>query len=182
MIEFIDKDYETVKQKTMYAAWAALKLACDRQQIAAPSYKTFTVLVHQRAGAEQTLKRRGSRAAYQQQPFYWALEQRTPRYGDRPFEIGHIDHPALGQSPRAAFDMTTAQTGDRSPRSIRYDQDFLILTLPTTRKGTAKITAGRGMKINHLYYWSEHFRDPAWETKQVPVRYDPFDAGTPTRS
>ena len=92
MIEFIEKNYETVKQKTMYAAWAALKLACDRQQIAAPSFKTFTVLVHQRAGAEQTLKRRGSRAAYQQQPFYWELEQRTPRHGDRPFEIGHIDH------------------------------------------------------------------------------------------
>ena len=34
------------------------------------------------------------------------------------------------------------------------------------------------MKINHIYFWSEHFRNPAWETKQVPVRYDPFDAGT----
>ena len=40
------------------------------------------------------------------------------------------------------------------------------------------MTAGRGMKINHLYYWSEHFRNPSWESKQVPVRYDPFDIGT----
>jgi transposase InsO family protein len=92
MIESIDTDYETLKQKTMYTAWAALKLDCDRQQIAAPSYKTFTVVVHQRAGTEQTFKRQGSRAAYQQQSFYWELEQRTPRHGDRPFEIGHIDH------------------------------------------------------------------------------------------
>jgi hypothetical protein len=30
MIEFIDKDYESLKQKTMYATWSALKLACDR--------------------------------------------------------------------------------------------------------------------------------------------------------
>ncbi len=48
MMESIDKDYETLKQKTMYAAWSALKLECDRQQIIAPSYKTFTVAVHQR--------------------------------------------------------------------------------------------------------------------------------------
>src|SRR5262245_41955565 len=50
--------------------------------------------------------------------------------------------------------------------------------MPTSRKGTAKVTPGRGMKINHIYYWSEHFRNPTWETKQVPVRYDPFDVGT----
>jgi hypothetical protein len=50
--------------------------------------------------------------------------------------------------------------------------------LPSTRKGTAKIAAGRGMKVNHLYYWSDHFRNPTWETRQVPVRYDPFDIGT----
>ena len=330
MMEFIDKDYESLKQKTMYATWSALKLACDRRQIPAPSYKTFTLAVHHRAGAEQTQKRRGRRAAYPLQPFYWELEQRTPRHGDRPFEIAHIDHtqadvwavcsqtgrvlgrpwislltdafsrrilalhltfdppsyrscmmilrecvrrhsrlpqilvmdggkefesiyfetllarcevtkktrppakarfgstcerifgtandrflhnlqgntqvarstrqitksvdprnhaawplkeihrrlseyayeiydtidhPALGQSPREAFDAATAQTGSRSHRKITYDQDFLILTLPSTRKGTAKIAAGRGMKINHLYYWSEHFRNPAWETQ-----------------
>ena len=92
MNEHIDKDYESLKQKTMYAAWAALKLDCERDQIPAPSLKTFAAAVHQRAGAEQTQKRQGSRAAYQVQPFFWELEQRTPRHGDRPFEIGHIDH------------------------------------------------------------------------------------------
>jgi putative transposase len=92
MIEFIANDYETLKQKTMFAAWSALKLTCDRQQIPAPSYKIFTIAVHRRAGPEQTLKRQGSRAAYQLQPFYWELQQCTPRHGDRPFEIGHIDH------------------------------------------------------------------------------------------
>lgn len=343
MVEFIDKDYETLKQKTMYATWSALKLACDRMQIPTPSYKTFTLAVHHRTGAEQIQKRCGRRAAYPHQSFYWELEQRTPRHGDRPFEIGHIDHtqadvwavcsqtghilgrpwislltdafsrrilavyltfdppsyrscmmivrecvrrhsrlpqiliadggkefesvyfeallarfevtkktrppskarfgstcerifgttnhqflhnlqgntqvarrtrqitksvdprshaawplkelhrklseyayeiydtmhhPALGQSPREAFNATIAQTGSRLHRQITYDRDFLILTLPTTRKGTAKITAGRGMKVNNVYYWSEHFRDPTWETHQVPIRYDPFDVGT----
>ena len=343
MTEFIDTDYESLKQKTMYIAWAALKLTCEREQIPAPSLKTFSIAVHQRSGAEQTQKRQGNRAAYQVQPFFWELEQRTPRHGDRPFEIGHIDHtqvdvwvicsqtgrllgrpwlsfltdaysrrilalhltfdppsyrsammiirecvrrhgrlpqilvldggkefesvyfetllarcevtkktrppakarfgstcerlfgtanthflhnltgntqaarntrqmtksvdprnhaawalrdlhqmlteytyeiydtldhPALGQSPREAFESVIAETGSRAHRNIAYDRDFLIFTLPTTRKGAAKVTAGRGMKLNHLYYWSEHFRNPAWETKQVPVRYDPFDIGT----
>lgn len=343
MAEFIDKDYETPKQKTMYAVWSALKLACDREHVATPSFKTFSLEVHKRFGAELTEKRQGSRAAYQVQPFFWQLEPRTPRHGDRPFEIGHIDHtqvdvwvvcsqtgrvlgrpwlslltdafsrrvlalyltfdppsyrscmmilrecvrrhcrlpqtivldggkefnsiyfetllarcevtkktrppakarfgstcerlfgtankqflhnlagntqaarlprqmtksvdprnhavwtiadfhrvlteyayeiydtldhPALGQSPREAFETAITLTGGRAHRRIAYNRDFLILTLPTTRKGTAKVTAGRGMKINHLYYWSEHFRNPSWEARQVPVRYDPFDIGT----
>lgn len=51
-----------------------------------------------------------------------------------------------------------------------------MLTLPTTAKGTAKVTVSRGVKINHVYYWCEAFRQIEGET--VPVRYDPFDAGT----
>lgn len=50
-------------------------------------------------------------------------------------------------------------------------------TLPTTAKGTAKVAPGRGVKINHVYYWAESLRDPAIEHSQVGVRYDPFDAG-----
>jgi putative transposase len=34
------------------------------------------------------------------------------------------------------------------------------------------------MEVNHIYYWSEHFRNPTWATAQVPIRYDPFDIGT----
>ena len=36
----------------------------------------------------------------------------------------------------------------------------------------------RGVKINHIYYWCEAFRDPEVQGETVPVRYDPFDAGT----
>jgi hypothetical protein len=109
----------------------------------------------------------------------WPLPELHQKLIEYAYEIyDTLEHPALGQSPREAFDTFLAQTGGRSHRSIAYDQNFLILTLPTTRKGTAKITPGRGMKINHVYYWSEHFRNPTWEAKQVPVRYDPFDVGT----
>src|SRR3974390_3379474 len=37
MEEFLEQDYETLKQKTRYASWAGLKLACDAQGIAVPS-------------------------------------------------------------------------------------------------------------------------------------------------
>ena len=40
------------------------------------------------------------------------------------------------------------------------------------------MTPGRGVKVNHIYYWSGSFQDPAIENQRVPVRYDPFDVGT----
>jgi transposase InsO family protein len=93
--EFIAVDYERLKQKSVYASWIALKLSCQEQQLLAPSYETFRLAVHAKGGHDQTLKRVGPRAAYQQEPFYWELELTTPRHGDRPFEIGHVDHTEL---------------------------------------------------------------------------------------
>ena len=52
-----------------------------------------------------------------------------------------------------------------------------MLTLPTTPKGTAKVTPSRGVKINHIYYWCEAFRNLETQGERVPVRYDPFDVG-----
>ena len=43
----------------------------------------------------QRLRRQGRRSAYALEPFYFELELKTPRHGDRPFEIGHIDHTEL---------------------------------------------------------------------------------------
>ncbi len=343
MNEFIATDYENLKQKSRYASWSALKLACDQRGILAPSFKTFCLTVRLRPGFEQTFKRQGHRAAYAHEGFYWELELTTPRHGDRPFEIAHVDHteldvetvcsrtgrslgrpwltmltdafsrrilalyltfdspsyrscmmalrecvrrharfpqivvvdggrefqsiyfetllaryectkktrpPAkprfgsvcerlfgtantqfihnlkgntqltrlarqvtqsvnpkgqavwgfeqlhrrlmeyayeiydtlhhavLGQSPRAAYETGIARTGQRAHRLIAYDREFLVHTLPTTSKGTAKIAPGRGVKIHNLYYWSDAFRAPDVEKQHVPVRYDPFDAGT----
>lgn len=341
MEEFLEQDYETLKQKTRYASWAGLKLACDAQGIAVPSYKTFCMAVKNRPALNQTRKRQGRRASYKLETFYWELDQKTPRHGDRPFEIVHVDHteldvesvastgqilgrpwmtivtdafsrrtlafyltfdapsyrscmmalrecvrrfnrlpqiivvdggrefgstyfetllaryecmkkirppakarfgavcerlfgttntqfvhnlrgntqitrnvrqvtksvdpknlatwplselyqrlsqylyevrdalnhPALGQSPREAFATGLARSGSRLHRMVPYNEEFLMLTLPTTAKGTAKVMPSRGVKINHVYYWCEAFRDPEVQREAVPVRYDPFDAG-----
>jgi hypothetical protein len=92
MATVIHQDYETHKQKSVYASWSALLSACNSQGLIAPSYETFRQTVHAAAGHAQTLKRMGPRAAYKQERFYWELELKTPRHGERPFEIGHVDH------------------------------------------------------------------------------------------
>ncbi|PSB31016.1 TnsA endonuclease N-terminal domain-containing protein [Stenomitos frigidus] len=342
---FIEDQYETHKQKRKLEVYgvfvdACLKAGVPLDQI--PSYKTFIKAIKRRSGYEQTTKREGRRAAYSQEPFFLELTITTPRHGDRPFEIGHIDHtqldielrcsstgrllgrpwatflvdantrrilavyvtfdapsyrscmmvlricvkrhgrlpqiivtdngaefhsiyfetllalfscaqkyrpaakarfnavgerlfgtsatqlihnlagntqimkkvrlvtksvnpknlalwtlgllymylcewayevydttehPALGQSPREAFATGIAQYGSRSHRVIPYDINFQILTLPTTREGRAKVQPNLGVKINHIYYWSNDFRDPEIEKSWVEIRYDPFDAG-----
>jgi len=343
MLESIENDFESAKQKSKYACWAALKQVCEQQGVVAPSYRAFRRAVGKRSRHEQTLKRKGRRAAYKYEPTYWVLESSTPRHGDRPFEIGHIDHteldielrcattdrnlgrpwmtilvdawsrrilavylsfdppsyrscmmvlrdcvrrharlpqvivvdggrefestyfetllaryeltkktrppaksrfgsvverlfgtcntqfihnlrgntqitrevrqvttsvnpkafatwslsdlnarlneylfevydrmdhPALGQCPRDAFTRGLEVSGLRLQRMIAYDQNFLLCTMPSTPKSTATVSPGRGVKIHHVYYWSDCFRDPELEQRQVPVRYDPFDAGT----
>lgn len=339
--KFIDEEYETYTQKTKSAVYDAYEAACSAKGIEPASYKTFARAVKMRPRFRQTEKRKGSKAAYQFQEFYWELEYTTPRHGDHPFHIGHIDHtqldeelvcsvtganlgrpwltilidafsrkilglyltfdppsyrscmmalrdcvsrygrllqilvtdggkefgsvyletllawfgctkktrpPAegrfgslgerifgtihsqliynlrgntqimrevrqvtqevnpkrqavwtlqalydllceyafkvydtsehrtLGVSPRDAFATGMARTGQRSCRLIPYDETFKIMTLPSTRTGTARVSPGRGVKINLIYYWSDSFRDPQVEQTSVPVRYDPWDA------
>ena len=341
--EWIAKDYESLKQRSRRSSWALLKVRCEEQNLTAPSYKTFCLWVRRRPAFERTLKRQGQRAAYAHAGIYLELNRTTPRHGDRPFEICHIDHteldvelvcsltgrllgrpwltlltdafsrrglafyltfdppsyrscmmilrecvrrhgrlpqiividggaefrstyfetllaryecikktrppararfgsvcerlfgttntqfihnlrgntqitrnvrqvtrsvnpkglaawtlgdlydrvseylyevydsidhPALGETPRQAFQAGLEAGGLRPQRMMPYDQEFLIATLPTTPKGIAVAAVGRGVKINHIYYWSDSFREPGVEDETVPVRYDPFDTGT----
>lgn len=342
MAQFIEVDYETLKQKRKLHVYGALARACESHGTPTPSYKTFCQEVNRRPLYEQLLKRRGRRAAYKSEPAYCELAFTTPRHGDRPFHICHIDHteldvellcsstdrnlgrpwltlltdafsrrllavtlsfdppsyracmialrecvhrhgrlpqivvadggkefestyfetllarydctkktrppakarfgsvcervfgttntqliynllgntqitkeirvvtssvnpknhavwtlgrlydrlcewayelydttvhPALGKTPRDCFADGLVRAGIRAHRSITYDDEFRMMTLPTTTKGTAFVSPGRGVKIHHLHYWSTVFRDPAVEQTSVPVRYDPYDAG-----
>lgn len=335
--------YETPKQLSKAAAYGELVRTCAAAAIDPPSYKTFSRVLARQPKHAQTEARQGRRAAYQQEPWYWNLTPTTPRHGDRPWEIGHIDHtqldvetvcsqtgrnlgrpwasfltdaysrrlvalvlsydppsyrscllllrtcvrrwnrlpqtlvvdggkefgsvyfetllaryavtkktrppaaprfgsvcerlfgtantefihrlagntqitknvrqvttandprrsacwtfgallaaleewadtvydtlphPALQESPRAAWDEALARTGQRPQRLIADDEHFRVLTFPTTPRGEARVQPGHGVKVNYLYYWNELFRRPEVEWTRVPVRYDPFDAGT----
>ncbi len=342
MNQFIETDYKTLKQKRRLHVYGALARACESHGTPAPSYRTFCEAVSHYDPYEQTLKRKGRRAAYGLEPPYLELELTTPRHGDRPFHICHIDHteldvelvcsetghnlgrpwltlltdafsrrllavvlsfdppsyrscmmvlrecvrrhgrlpqilvvdggkefeslyfetllaryectkktrppaqarfgsvcervlgtantqfvynlagntqltkevrvvtasvdprnhavwtlarlydrlcewayelydttlhPALGQTPRDCFESGMANTGFRSHRSIPYDEEFRMMTLPTTTKRTALVFPGKGVKINYIHYWSSAFRAPTVENTSVPIRYDPYDAG-----
>jgi transposase InsO family protein len=95
MNEIIESEYESVKQKSRIACWALLKEACKRQAVPTPSYTSFCLAVRNSNKLRQTLKRQGPRAAYQHGPFHMELDLKTPRHGDRPFEICHADHTQL---------------------------------------------------------------------------------------
>jgi putative transposase len=87
-------------------------------------------------------------------------------------------HPAPGESPKDAYDHGFQNTGSRFQRLIKYDHDFMIATMPTTLKGTAMVSRGRGVKINYISYWCDAMEDPKIQRKRVAVRFDPFDLGT----
>jgi transposase InsO family protein len=340
--EHIRTDYESKKSKNKHSSWLSFCTACNTVGMQPPSYATFCKACDQRPMYEQTKKRKGHRAAYAWKPQYWTLTLNTPRHGDRPFEVAHIDHteldvelieedsginlgrpwlttmvdafsrsflakyltfdppshrslmmiqrdcvkrhgrlpqiivvdggpefrsdyfelllaayqctkktrppaesrfgsvverlfgtcntqfvhnlrgttkimknvrqvtksvnpknlavwafreleerlneylfevydnlehPALTQSPRNCRISGMTTHGQRLQKVIHYNDDFIFMTMPSTKKGTAKLVPGRGIKINYLLYWSESFLDPELEGKSLSVRYDPFDAG-----
>ena len=341
--EHIRTDYESKKSKNKHSSWLAFCTACNTAGMQPPSYATFCKACDERPLYEQTKKRKGRRAAYAWKPQYWTLALNTPRHGDRPFEVAHIDHteldielieedsginlgrpwlttmvdafsrsflakyltfdppshrslmmiqrdcvkrhgrlpqiivvdggpefrsdyfelllaayqctkktrppaesrfgsvverlfgtcntqfvhnlrgttkimknvrqvtksvdpknlavwtfrelderlneylfevydnlehPALAQSPRHCRISGMSTHGERLQKVIHYNDEFIFMTMPSTRKGTAKLIPGRGIKINYLLYWSEMFLDPELEGRNLSVRYDPFDAGT----
>ena len=102
-----------------------------------------------------------------------ALAERVKLWADEEYET--MRHPALGMTPREAYELSLKRDGERRNRSIEYDDAFLRATFPTTRKGTAKVEPGVGVRLNYLEYWCEAMRDPTVEGTRVKVRYDPFD-------
>ncbi len=101
------------------------------------------------------------------------LAERVQQWADEEYET--IRHPALGMTPRQAYERSIERDGLRAHKQILYDETFRMATFPTTRKGTAKVVPGVGVRINHLDYWCEAMRDPTVENRQVKVRYDPFN-------
>jgi putative transposase len=78
----------------------------------------------------------------------WTLPDLNELMAEYFYEIyPTLDHPSLEQTPQAAFLAAQARSGDRDSRFIPYDEKFLMLTLPTTAKSTAKVVPGRGVRL-----------------------------------
>jgi transposase InsO family protein len=95
MMNFIRNDYETLKQPTKFSSWVKFKSIRERENLPYPSYQTYCTAIDARPRHDQMERRKGRRAAYQHKEFHWNLDQQTPKHGDRPFEIAHIDHTEL---------------------------------------------------------------------------------------
>lgn len=92
-------------------------------------------------------------------------------------EYDSREHPALLMSPFAAFNQGMAKHGLRTHRLIPDDENWRILTLPTTKKGLAKVHPTQGIQVKGIHYWNSAFRDPSIHKTYVEIRYDPFDVG-----
>lgn len=97
MNQVIDEEVLTSEQALITIAYGTLCNRCTEQGLLCPSEKTFRAEIKRRREEEIVLAREGRRAAYSITEFVWVIDQSTPRHGERPFEIGHIDHTQVDQ-------------------------------------------------------------------------------------
>ncbi len=97
------------------------------------------------------------------------LAERVQQWADEEYET--IRHPALGMTPREAYELSIKRDGQRIHKEISYDEAFRMATFPSTKKGTAVVRPGVGVRINYLEYWCEAMRDATIEDTQETVSY-----------
>jgi len=142
-----------------------------------------TTFIHNLAGNTQIMKhvRQVAKSVNPRGHAVWTLGALYVALRCWAYEVyDTIEHGTLKQLPKEVFETGLLRSGARAKQWIEYDDDFLQLTLPSTRKGTAKLVPGKGVKVNNIFYWArgDVFLDhPELEKKQIPVRYDPYDAG-----
>lgn len=84
-------------------------------------------------------------------------------------------HPTLGKTPRQAYAVGIELSGSRRARYWNYDEDFILLTMPTKGKGRLSIHPTHGLRLDNRHYWHDKFHDPRLHRKSVPFVFDPWD-------
>jgi len=92
---YLQTHYALPHAKRAAAVYRLYQQACVQHGIPAVSERTFYRVRARFTTLEVTGTREGRRAAYSVQPFFWQLDQTTPRHGERPFAIAHLDHTEL---------------------------------------------------------------------------------------
>lgn len=139
-----------------------------------------TEFIHNLLGNTQVMKqvRQVTKAMQPQEHAAWTLGDLYTFLCTWAYDVYDQDmHMTLGMSPREAWRSGLMLSGERAHLTKWYGEEFRYLSLPTTRKGTAKVECGRGVKINYLYYYSKAFDSRKVQGTQVLVRYDPFNIG-----
>lgn len=93
--ETFSTHYATPQAKGAAAVYALYRSACTRAGVPAVSERTFYRYRARLSTPAVTTIRKGRRAAYAERPFFWWLDQTTPRHGERPWALAHVDHTEL---------------------------------------------------------------------------------------
>ena len=96
IINEIKEHYETAVRPSMSGTYRHYHQAALQGGYDPISYTSFRKRIQERPRYEQKRDREGKRAAYSLEVPYLQLEYGTPRHGDYPHHIGHIDHTKLG--------------------------------------------------------------------------------------
>ncbi len=92
---FLKNQYAVPQAKRASAVYALYREECIKQKIPPVSSATFYRERKAFTTTEVIAARKGKRAAYQERPWFFYLDQTTPRHGERPFAIAHLDHTKL---------------------------------------------------------------------------------------
>ncbi len=93
--EYLTTQYAVPQAKRAAAVYRLYREACEQQGIPPVGERTFYRERARFTTQDVTIVRRGKRAAYASQPFFWSLDQTTPRHGGHPFARAHMDHTEL---------------------------------------------------------------------------------------
>lgn len=95
MKEIIESDVLNAAKPEVSVAYGKVINLCEARGHLPPSDRTFRTEIKRIKEAHLIEARSGRKAAYALSEFQWHIDQSTPRHGERPFEIGHIDHTEL---------------------------------------------------------------------------------------
>ncbi len=88
---FLKDQYATPVAKRAAAVYRLYRRECEQRGLPPVGERTF-YRVRKRFTTEDVISARlGRRAAYAQRPFFWSLDQTTPRHGERPFALAHLE-------------------------------------------------------------------------------------------
>jgi putative transposase len=92
---FLRTHYAAPQAKRRSAVYVLYRDECIKQHLSPVSQATFYRECALFTTPQVTAARHGKRAAYLDQPRMYYLDRTTPRHGDRPFALAHLDHTEL---------------------------------------------------------------------------------------
>lgn len=80
-----------------------------------------------------------------------------------------------GLSPSELKAKSIERFGVASNRSMSYDHDFIMDTMPAPKRCTVRLRRNQKIQVNRISYWHGCLRTVPRSGVTVDVRYDPFD-------